>query len=69
MKKTRTGPISGRVANAQAFLNLKIDASNFIYNTEIEDFRKSIIKALIPQVGVTEKQVLMKIPAIPTHQI
>lgn len=54
LKKVRTGPISGRVANAQAFLGFNKDAA--LLNTEIEDFRKSIIKALRgAQVGVAEE--------------
>ena len=54
LKKVKTGPVSGRVAKAQAFLGFNKDAA--LLNTEIEDFRKSIIKALRgAQVGVAEE--------------
>ena len=54
LKKVRTGPVSGRIAKAQAFLGFNKDAA--LLNTEIEDFRKSIIKALRgAQVGVAEE--------------
>ena len=54
LKKVRTGPISGRIAKTQAFLGFNKDAA--LLNTEIEDFRKSIIKALRgAQVGVAEE--------------
>ena len=54
LKKVDTGPVSGRIAKAQAFLGFNKDAA--LLNTEIEDFRKSIIKALRgAQVGVAEE--------------
>jgi len=54
LKKVSTGPVSGRIAKAQAFLGFNKDAA--LLNTEIEDFRKSIIKALRgAQVGVAEE--------------
>jgi len=54
LKKVRTGPVSGRFAKTQAFLGFNKDAA--LLNTEIEDFRKSIIKALRgAQVGVAEE--------------
>ena len=68
LKKVRTGPISGRVANAQAFLGFNKDAA--LLNTEIEDFGKSIIKALGVHKLVLGKQVLMlSYHQYPTHQI
>ncbi len=54
LKKVKTGPVSGRIAKTQAFLGFNKDAA--LLNTEIEDFRKSIIKALRgAQVGVAEE--------------
>ena len=54
LKKVKTGPISGRLAKTRAFLGMDKDAA--LLNTEIEDFRKSIIKALRgAQVGVAEE--------------
>ena len=54
LKKLKTGPVSGRIAKTQAFLGFNKDAA--LLNTEIEDFRKSIIKALRgAQVGVAEE--------------
>lgn len=55
LKKVKTGPVSGRIAKAQAFLGFNKDAASL--NVEIEDFRKSIIKALRgAQVGVAEEE-------------
>ena len=54
LKKVKTGPVSGRLAKTRAFLGMDKDAA--LLNTEIEDFRKSIIKALRgAQVGVAEE--------------
>lgn len=54
LRKVKTGPVSGRIAKTQAFLGFNKDAA--LLNTEIEDFRKSIIKALRgAQVGVAEE--------------
>ena len=54
LKTVKTGPVSGRIAKTQAFLGFNKDAARL--NTEIEDFRKSIIKALRgAQVGVAEE--------------
>lgn len=53
-KKVRTGPVSGRIAKAQAYLGFNPEAANL--NIEIGNFRKSVIKALRgAQVGPAEE--------------
>jgi hypothetical protein len=53
-KTTKTGPISGRIAKAQAYLGFNPKAANL--NIEIGNFRKSVIKALRgAQVGPAEE--------------
>ena len=53
-KKTRTGPVSGRLAKTRAYLGFDADAADL--NIEIGNFRKSIIKALRgAQVGPAEE--------------
>ena len=53
-QKTRTGPVSGRLAKTRAFLGFDSDAADL--NIEIGNFRKSIIKALRgAQVGPAEE--------------
>ena len=53
-QKTKTGPISGRLAKTRAFLGFDPDAADL--NIEIGNFRKSIIKALRgAQVGPAEE--------------
>ena len=54
LTKVSTGPISGTISKAQAYLGFNKDAA--LLQVEIEDFRKSIIKALRgAQVGVAEE--------------
>ena len=54
LKSVSTGPISGRISKAQAYLGFNQEAADL--QVEIEDFRKSIIKALRgAQVGVAEE--------------
>ena len=53
-QKTRTGPVSGRLAKTRAFLGFDADAADL--NIEIGNFRKSVIKALRgAQVGPAEE--------------
>jgi len=53
-KTTKTGPISGRIAKAQAYLGFNPKAASL--NIEIGNFRKSVIKALRgAQVGPAEE--------------
>ena len=53
-QKTKTGPVSGRLAKTRAFLGFDPDAADL--NIEIGNFRKSIIKALRgAQVGPAEE--------------
>jgi len=53
-KTTKTGPISGRIAKAQAYLGFNPKAADL--NIEIGNFRKSVIKALRgAQVGPAEE--------------
>ena len=53
-KTTKTGPVSGRIAKAQAYLGFNPKAANL--NIEIGNFRKSVIKALRgAQVGPAEE--------------
>ena len=53
-QKTRTGPVSGRLAKTRAYLGFDADAADL--NIEIGNFRKSIIKALRgAQVGPAEE--------------
>ena len=53
--KVGTGPVSGRVAKAQAFLGMNKDAADL--NVYVNDFKKTIIQALRgAQVGVAEEQ-------------
>ena len=53
-EKVNTGPISGRIANAQAFLGMNKDAA--LLNVKVKEFNKSIIKALRgAQVGPAEE--------------
>ena len=53
-KTTKTGPISGRIAKAQAHLGFNPKAASL--NIEIGNFRKSVIKALRgAQVGPAEE--------------
>jgi len=52
--KTKTGPVSGRLAKTRAYLGFDPDAADL--NIEIGNFRKSIIKALRgAQVGPAEE--------------
>ena len=54
LEKVDTGPISGRLANAQAFLGMNKDAA--LLNVKVKEFNKSIIKALRgAQVGPAEE--------------
>ena len=53
-QKTKTGPVSGRLAKTRAYLGFDTDAADL--NIEIGNFRKSIIKALRgAQVGPAEE--------------
>jgi len=53
-KTTKTGPVSGRIAKAQAYLGFNPKAASL--NIEIGNFRKSVIKALRgAQVGPAEE--------------
>ena len=55
VNKVKTGPVSGRVAKAQAFLGMNKDAADL--NVYVNDFKKTIIQALRgAQVGVAEEQ-------------
>jgi hypothetical protein len=54
LEKVDTGPVSGRIANAQAFLGMNKDAA--LLNVKVKEFNKSIIKALRgAQVGPAEE--------------